>query len=170
VRGFVKWKAVAFTATAGFAVAADQGSKLLVVAALRGEPPGAVRTLIPDHLYLQVTGNALGPLGSLELMPPASRAVFFTVVTAAFAAFVVILAVRLRPTQRAQVWPLALLLGAVLSNGLDRLARGHVIDCVLLRLSPGAFQVWFNLADIATGAALAWLIWLHRRALKGSVA
>jgi len=144
---------VALTSVALLAVAVDQASKLL----------------IPDHLYLQVAGNPLGPLGSLELLPPSWRAVFFAVVTGAFVVFVVVLVVRLGPAQRAQVRPLALLLGGVLSNGLDRLVRGQVIDCVLLRLTPGVLQIWLNLADVAIVAALAWLIWLHRGAPKVAV-
>jgi len=77
--------------------------------------------------------------------------------------------VRLRPAQRAQVRPFALLLGGVLSNGLDRLVRGQVVDCVLLRLTPGVLQIWLNLADVTIVAALVWLIWLHHSAPKAAV-
>jgi signal peptidase II len=149
-------------AVAGFVIAADVVSKIIVVAKLSGRAP--VR-LLDGFLTLDYTRNA----GAAFSIGTGATYLFGIV---AIAVIVVILRTSRRLFSRPWAVVLGLLLGGATGNLIDRLLRspgvlrGHVVDWIQLP----HFAV-FNLADsaISIGAVLAVLLALTGRQLDGSV-
>jgi signal peptidase II len=79
---------------------------------------------------------------------------FFTAVTIAISAFILVL-LRRHHTERLMATALALVLGGALGNLHDRLTLGHVVDFVQLHAAGWYFPA-FNVADsaITVGVAL----------------
>jgi lipoprotein signal peptidase len=149
---------------AGFVIAADVVSKLLVVAKLSDRSP--VR-LLGGLLTLEETRNP----GAAFSIGTGSTFIFGIV---AIAVIVVILRTARRLFSRPWAVVLGLLLGGATGNLIDRLVRspgvmrGHVVDWIRLP----HFDAVFNLADsaITIGGVLAVLLAMTGRQLDGSIA
>jgi signal peptidase II len=149
-------------AVAGFVLAADIVSKIIVVAKLSGRPP--VR-LLHGFLTLDYTRNA----GAAFSIGTGATYVFGIV---AIAVILVILRTARRLFSTPWAIVLGLLLGGATGNLIDRLLRspgvlrGHVVDWIQLP----HFAV-FNLSDtaISVGGVLAVLLALAGRQLDGTV-
>ena len=81
---------------------------------------------------------------------------FFTVVTIAISAFILVL-MRRHHADRLMASALALILGGAIGNLHDRLAHGHVVDFVQLHAAGWYFPA-FNVADSAITVGVAILI------------
>lgn len=140
-------------ATAAALFAADQVSKVLVVAQLLGRPP--VR-LLGGALYLTHARNPGAAFGFAE-----GATVLFTLVAAVVVAVIVRSASRLR--SRSWALCLGLILGGAGGNLVDRLLRapgplrGHVVDWISVFDPYGRVWPIFNVADsgIVVGGILA---------------
>ncbi|MGH2786226.1 MAG: signal peptidase II [Actinomycetota bacterium] len=135
------------TSTAAVALAADQATKAVALAALED---GRTTPVIDGVLHWTLQRNPGAAFGIFQRAP-----VLFTVLAIAIVVFIVAIAPRTRDILNAVA--LGLVLGGALGNLTDRLFRppgpfrGRVIDFI-------DFRVWptFNVADIAVvvGAGL----------------
>lgn len=153
----------ALLAVAVAVLAADIGSKAIVVATLANQPP--IR-LLGGFLTLIVSRN---PGAAFSIGP--SLTVVFTAIAVGVIAFI------LRTSRRIRSLPwavsLGLLLGGATGNLSDRLLRspgplrGHVVDWIMLPHWPV-----FNLADssIVCGGVLAVLLAMRGMHIDGSKA
>ena len=82
---------------------------------------------------------------------------FFTVVTIAISAFIVVM-LRRHHGDRLMACALALVLGGALGNLYDRLTLGYVVDFVQLHAAGWYFPA-FNVADSAITVGVALLVW-----------
>jgi signal peptidase II len=82
---------------------------------------------------------------------------FFTVVTVAISAFIVVM-LRRHQDERLMATALALVLGGALGNLHDRVTLGHVVDFVQLHAAGWYFPA-FNVADSAITVGVALLVW-----------
>jgi signal peptidase II len=122
----------------------------------------AARTMLagqPDHSYLADTvrlgyvENSGGFLSLPASWPSAVRTMFFTVSTGVVLLTLAVLAIR----QRRDKWSrlgFALFLAGGLSNWVDRIARGSVVDFLNIGVGPVRTGV-FNVADAAIMLGLA---------------
>jgi signal peptidase II len=143
----------------------DRATKACAASSLADRPPirflgGAVELVLSEN-----TGGFLSLGGGLPTV--ARYAVFVVLVGAGLAAAAVWLArtPSLGPARSAAA--AAILAGGV-SNLLDRVARGRVVDFVILRAGPLHTGV-FNLADVAILVGAAILLWrgLRTRVKRG---
>lgn len=129
--------------TAGVALAADQVTKAVAVAALRG---GESVRAIDGILFWTLERNPGAAFGLFRRVP-----VLFTVLAIAISAAILAMIPRLKGGLQAMA--LGLVLGGAVGNLADRLFRppgpfrGRVVDFI-------DFRVWptFNLADVAVVA------------------
>lgn len=143
--------ACSFVATIG----CDRLTKRMAVDRLAGAPG---RSYFADTVRLEYAENTGGFLSLGENMPPAMRRTVFVGGTAVL--FLIVLAVLARGFEGAVRRELAiagmwLFFAGGLSNWLDRLAHGRVVDFIMLQLGPLHTGI-FNVADVAItiGAAL----------------
>jgi signal peptidase II len=140
--GFRQWLALA--AVAGAAVAADQVTKAIVSSSLSlGESIDVVGPLSIHHV--QNSGIAFG------LFPTATAGVI--VLTGVAVAWMLVFFARSGGRHPILPVALGLLLGGSLSNLVDRVRLGHVVDFLDFRFWPA-----FNLADSFIVAGVAVLI------------
>jgi signal peptidase II len=152
---------VGLVVTAVVALAADQVSKVLVVAHLEHHAPV---TLVPGVLDLDVVRN-----GGAAFSIGTGATWLFTAIAAGVVIAIVRTASRLR--SRAWAFTLGLLLGGALGNLVDRFVRspgplrGHVVDWIHLHHWPV-----FNVADscIVVGGVVAVLLSLLLVNLDGT--
>jgi signal peptidase II len=152
---------VGLVVTAVVALAADQVSKVLVVAHLEHHAPV---TLVPGVLDLDVVRN-----GGAAYSIGTGATWLFTAIAAGVVIAIVRTAARLR--SRAWAFTLGLLLGGALGNLVDRFVRspgplrGHVVDWIHLHHWPV-----FNVADscIVVGGVVAVLLSLLLVNLDGT--
>lgn len=152
---------VGLVVTALVALAADQVSKVLVVAHLEHHAPV---TLVPGVLDLDVVRN-----GGAAFSIGTGATWLFTAIAAGVVIAIVRTASRLR--SRAWAFTLGLLLGGALGNLVDRFVRspgplrGHVVDWIHLHHWPV-----FNVADscIVVGGVVAVLLSLLLVNLDGT--
>lgn len=137
----------AATATIG----CDRATKYIATSALAGTPD---RSFLADTVRLTYAENAGGFLGLGASLPPSVRAALFTVATGALLLAMAVMAIR----GRDDLWPrlgLTLFVAGGLSNWLDRVAHGGVVD--FLNVGVGSLRTGiFNVADVAImfGAAI----------------
>jgi signal peptidase II len=120
-----------------------------------------------QHRYTQNRGTAW--VGAAEKL----RAPFFYLMVAATVAFILFYGRRLRTEQRLLTVALALLLGGVIGNGIDRVLHGYVIDFIDWHWfdstwrSPSLHWPTFNIADagITIGLAMIFLEFLFAKKL-----
>jgi signal peptidase II len=138
-------------------IAADQWSKLAIVALLQEEGGWA----ITPFFSLVLTYNS-GAAFSFLASASGWQRWFFTVI-AAVAGIVIVLLLR-RGGSALYNAGLALILGGALGNLYDRIALGKVVDFLLFHYAGWAYPA-FNLADsaITIGAALLIIDSFRRR-------
>jgi signal peptidase II len=135
----LEWLRPALLVAALFLVGCDHVTKHVAKAELDHGPPHG---LIAGILELNYTENTDSGFGLLRWVSPAIRRPFLTAVqlVGGLAMFMVCMRKRLSALAR---MALLLLAAGALGNGLDRLARGYVIDFIHLTHWPV-----FNVADI----------------------
>lgn len=139
----------------------DQWTKQLVLAHLQ---IGEFRIFIPgfwDWVHVRNTGAAFGFLSEI---PEWFRTPFFYGIGIIALIVLFFLFLRLDPKDRFLPFPLALIVGGVLGNSLDRIRFGNVVDFISWHIGNetlwGISLVWpsFNIADTAISTALGLLI------------
>jgi len=138
---------VLLLATAG----CDRVTKHYAMTALAGAP---THSYLGDTVRLDYHENPGGFLSAGATWAPKTRAVVFQLANGAFLIGALFMAYRYKWSRLAAVG-LVIFIAGGMSNLIDRMAIGTVIDFMSLRLGP--FQTGiFNVADVAimTGAAL----------------
>jgi signal peptidase II len=132
-------------------IGCDRVTKHLAAATLAGTP---ARSFLGDTLRLDYALNPGAFLGMGADWPPESRAALFTGAAFVGLAVVVVLARRLRDHPTALVG-LALFAAGTVSNLVDRVAYGSVVDFLSVGVGPLRTGI-FNVADVAilAGACL----------------
>ncbi len=132
----------------------DQATKEGVSGALENLPGDRALRVVEGVLYLKPTHNSGGLFGLFDTLPPR----FFMFVTALFVVYLAWLILMLPFRQARYLSPLSLLLGGFLGNGVDRFVHGFVVDFIYVTGYPSWLPSTFNLADVAIGLALIWLV------------
>jgi signal peptidase II len=132
-------------------IGCDQVSKQLVSTHLMGVPR---QSFLGDMLRLEYAENRGGFLSRGEGLPPALRTALFTVGTGVILAACFVVALQ-------RGWPnlagFALLIGGGVSNLVDRVSRGSVVDFLNVGIGPLRTGI-FNLADMAVLCGIALLL------------
>lgn len=134
----------------------DQGTKALVERAI---PQHAVIPVLPGCLNLTHIRNAGAAFGLFSDSPAAWKTVLLTVVSVALLVTVVGIVWRGRHLHWESGVGLALILGGALSNLLDRIRIGRVVDFVDVYFRSYHWPA-FNLADSAIVVGAGFLV-LH---------
>jgi signal peptidase II len=134
----------------------DQGTKALVE---RSIPEHAVIPILPHCLNLTYTQNAGAAFGLFSGSPAAWKTALLVIVSAALLATVVGVVWRTRHLHWESGVGLALVLGGALSNLLDRIRVGRVVDFVDVYFRNYHWPA-FNLADSAIVVGAGFLV-LH---------
>lgn len=142
-------------------IGCDRVTKHLATANLAGTP---ARSFLGDTLRLDYALNPGAFLGMGADWPPEWRAALFTGAAFIGLAVVVLLAGRLRHSPTALVG-LALFAAGTVSNLVDRVANGVVVDFLNVGVGPLRTGI-FNVADVAilAGAILLFMSRHPRRA------
>ena len=116
---------------------------------------GEVRNVLPffNLVLVHNTGAAFSFLAGAS----GWQRWFFTAITIAISAFIVVM-LRRHHDDRLMAAALALVLGGALGNLYDRVTLGHVVDFVQLHAAGWYFPA-FNVADSAITVGVALLIW-----------
>jgi signal peptidase II len=116
---------------------------------------GEVRNVLPffNLVLVHNTGAAFSFLAGAS----GWQRWFFTAITIAISAFIVVM-LRRHHEDRLMAAALALVLGGALGNLYDRVTLGHVVDFVQLHAAGWYFPA-FNVADSAITVGVALLIW-----------
>ncbi len=125
-------------------IGCDRVTKRVAMEALAGMPG---RSYLADTVRLQYAENTGGFLSVGAGLPPAARTWIFTVATGLL--FVAMIPLARRHGGRG--WPLlglTLLLAGGISNWVDRLTSGHVVDFLNVGVGPLRTGI-FNVADVA---------------------
>jgi signal peptidase II len=134
-------------------VGCDHATKYLAGAALAGEAP---RSYLGNLLRLSYAENPGGFLSIGAGLPPGVRTIAFTLVTGLILFGLTILIFR-RPLDRWTGLGLSLFVAGGLSNWIDRVLRGSVID--FLNLGLGSLRTGiFNVADVAIVVGAGFLL------------
>jgi signal peptidase II len=142
------------SATAG----CDRVTKHLAVTTLAGMPE---RSFLGDTVRLDYQENPGGFLSAGAGWRPGIRAAVFQIANGAFLLAILVLAVR-HQWSRLGFVGLMLFVGGGLSNLIDRVAMGTVID--FLNVGVGQWRTGiFNIADVAIMLGVALLMWEARR-------
>jgi signal peptidase II len=135
-------------------IGCDRVTKHVATVSLAGRP---TQSFLADTVRLTYAENTGGFLSVGEDLSPSARTALFTVGTGLILALAVWFASRRRWTLWQSV-ALALFIGGGLSNWIDRLLHGRVVD--FLNVGIGSLRTGiFNLADVAilVAAAMVWL-------------
>ncbi len=141
-------------------VACDRVTKHVAATTLAGSPS---RSYLGDTVRMAYVENRGGFLSVGDDLGPALRTAIFTVATGAMLLMLVVVAVR----RRWSGWPalgLALFVAGGLSNWIDRVMHGRVIDFLNVGVGPVRTGV-FNVADLAITIGIVAFAWgeLSRR-------
>ncbi|MCA9727230.1 MAG: signal peptidase II [Candidatus Eisenbacteria bacterium] len=137
-------------------IALDQVGKWLALQYLRGEP---IHSYLGDTVRLQYARNTGAFLGMGAALPDVARIAIFTVGTGAILVICVVIALR-RHWPRAAVIGLPLVFAGGISNLIDRVLRGSVVD--YFNMGIGAFRTGiFNVADMAILLGVGFLLFSH---------
>lgn len=137
-------------ATAG----CDRVTKHLAVTALSGYPD---HSYLADTVRLQYHENPGAFLSVGSSWSPEVRAVMFQIGNALFLVALAVGASR-RGWSRVEFCGLALFFAGALSNLIDRVAMGSVIDFLNVGIGPIRTGI-FNIADVAIMAGICCLLW-----------
>jgi len=148
------------------AMALDLASKAWVLKSLK---PGEEIQIIKNFFYLKPSFNAGAIFGIMQDANPWIRTPLLLAAGIGALGYFGWEFLKEGATNIQRI-ALGLILGGALGNGMDRLARGHVVD--FLDFWFGSWEYWiFNIADsmIVSGAILyALAIFMEIRAKKGS--
>jgi signal peptidase II len=147
-------------ATAG----CDRVTKHMAVTSLAGQPE---QSYLGDLLRLDYQENSGGFLSVGSSWHPATRMVVFQVANGAFLLGTLFLAFRYKWSRLAGVG-LVIFLAGGLSNLVDRIAFGSVIDFLNIGIGPFRTGI-FNIADVAIMAGAGLLLLDQRRRDRLSV-
>jgi signal peptidase II len=136
-------------ATAG----CDRVTKHLAVTTLAG---GSGYSYLGDTVRLDYHENAGGFLAAGATWHPSTRAVVFQFANAIFLVGLMVMALRVEWSRLAKAGLLMFVAGG-LSNLIDRVAMGSVIDFLNVGIGPIRTGI-FNIADVAIMAGVAILI------------
>ncbi len=131
-------------------VGCDRASKVAAEIALRGHGPFTIVPGVADLLYTENRDIAFNALSRLSLHPPGWALSAFTIATAALVLGVLLR--RRRAGWRDQAGSVLIAAGAI-GNGMDRIARGHVVDFIHVHFWPV-----FNVADVLIVGGVALLV------------
>jgi signal peptidase II len=137
-------------------VGCDHATKLAAESTLRDRAPLSVVPGVLDLEYTENHGVAFSALERLAIHPAAWVLVVLALV--ATAAVSVVWLRRARKASLAEHAGFALVIAGALGNGIDRFARGHVVDFVHVRFWPV-----FNVADVLVVVGMALLVLAWRR-------
>lgn len=141
-------------ATAG----CDRVTKHLAVTSLAD---GSSHSFLADTVRLDYHENKGGFLSTGANWAPSTRTVVFQVANAAFLIGIMLMSMRFRWSRLAKVG-LVMFIAGGLSNLIDRVAMGSVIDFMNLGIGPIRTGI-FNVADVAIMAGVILLIIDNRR-------
>jgi len=125
-------------------IGCDQVTKRLATTTLAGSPD---RSYFRDTVRIGYVENQGGFLSVGAELAPATRAAVFMVATGAMLLALIVVAVR----RRMSGWPalgLALFVAGGVSNWIDRITQGRVVDFLNVGAGPVRTGV-FNVADLA---------------------
>jgi signal peptidase II len=151
-------RALALFALIVVTISCDRVTKHLATANLANAPR---QSFLGDTLRLDYTENTGGFLSLGADWPPAVRAGVFTVGTGLMLLAAVAIGIRMRASG-AEAVGLALVCSGGVSNLIDRLAHGTVIDFLNVGLGPVRTGI-FNVADMAVLAGIAVFLVAHYR-------
>ncbi len=134
-------------------IACDRASKHVAEQRLAG---GGRRSYLADTVRVEFTENRGGFLSLGADLPPAARTAVFTVGTLALLAVLAATLGRRRHDGVSAVG-LSLLWAGGVSNVIDRLLRGAVVDFLNVGIGPVRTGI-FNLADVAITVGVAVLL------------
>lgn len=141
-------------------IGCDRVTKHVAATMLADSPD---RSYLGDTVRIGYVENQGGFLSVGADLPPAMRAAIFTVATGAMLLVLIVVAVR----RRSSGWSalgLALFVAGGMSNWIDRITQGRVVDFLNVGVGPVRTGV-FNVADLAIMAgavAFAWGEWSRR--------
>jgi len=144
-------------------IGCDRVTKHVAATTLAGE---SGRSFLADTVRLQYVENAGGFLGLGSDLPPAVRTGIFTVGVGVMLLGVGIAALRMQLT-RLQRFGLLLFVTGGVSNWIDRVLHGSVIDFLNVGLGPLRTGI-FNVADISITLGAALVILAELRPLDSS--
>ena len=132
-------------------VGIDQWTKQLAITHLQGEPP----IYYFDEMFRLTFARNTGAFLSLgENLGPVLKPLLLNAVPALLLVGLLYFIFRERDLNRWQVGALALIVAGGLSNIIDRLAYGHVVDMLHVRLTDTLQTGIFNVADMAIMAGM----------------
>jgi signal peptidase II len=146
---------LAYVLIAAGAFILDQVTKGMVE---RRIPPYEIIPVIPHFFNLTLTRNPGAAFGLFADSPTAWKTVFLVLVSALLITAVVSVVWRNRELDRKAGLGLSLILGGAISNLLDRIRFGRVVDFIDLYVRSYHWYT-FNLADSAIVAGAFLLIW-----------
>jgi len=154
----MKWRVllrVLLVVSVAATIGCDRLTKRIAADRLAGSPG---RSFFADTLRLEYAENTGGFLSLGEQLPPTVRRVVFVGGTGLLLLVLVVGLMRGSsgiPRRDVSVAGVAFFVAGGVSNWVDRLAHGHVVDFIVMRLGPLRTGV-FNVADVAIliGAAL----------------
>ena len=147
-------------ATAG----CDRVTKHLAMTTLAGMPE---QSFLADTIRLDYHENPGGFLSAGATWRPEVRVAVFQVANGAFLLGILILAARHQWSRLGAAGLLMFVAGAI-SNLVDRIAMGRVIDFLNVGIGPFRTGI-FNIADVAIMAGLALLLVEHHRRKRSTV-
>lgn len=132
-------------------IGCDRITKHAASSALADMP---MRSYLADTVRLGYAENTGGFLGLGSSLPPGARSALFTAATGAILLVLTVFALR-QPWDTWQALGVALFIAGGVSNWIDRLLRGSVVDFLNVGIGPLRTGI-FNVADVAimTGAAV----------------
>ena len=142
----------------------DRVTKHLAMTTLAGMPG---QSFLADTIRLDYHENAGGFLNAGATWRPEVRAAVFQVANSAFLLGTLILVGRYQWSRLAGAGILLFLAGAI-SNLVDRIAMGRVIDFLNIGIGPVRTGI-FNVADVAILAGIALLMLEHWRRSRPTV-
>jgi signal peptidase II len=151
------WRRIALLGLVAMTVGCDRVSKHFAAASLAGEPR---QSFLADTVRLEYTENAGAFLGLGENWSRTAQTAVFTVGTGLILCGLIAAAFRFRLSGPALVG-LALYLAGGVSNLIDRVVRGSVIDYMNVGVGPLRTGI-FNVADIAIMVGVGIFVFTHR--------
>ena len=113
--------------------------------------------LIPGYLRLAYVGNTGVAFGLFQGLQPWKPYVLAALAVIAVAV-ILMYSARTPSTRRLLQCALALTMGGILGNLIDRLARGYVVDFVEFHIRDAFYWPTFNVADSAISVGIALLL------------
>lgn len=152
------WRRVALLLLVGMTVGCDRVSKHFAALELAGEPR---QSFLADTVRLEYAENSGAFLSLGHDWSPAIRTTVFTIGTGLILCAMVAAALRVQLSGPALVG-LALYFGGGVSNLVDRIVRGSVIDFMNVGVGPLRTGI-FNVADMAILLGVGIFVFTHRR-------